>query len=117
MRTGMGGRPMRTRTTWFGAAGAAGILALAIASCGGGTGGGSNGPGGGNPGEQFVLNSNNAGSIILNVDPAEVDANKSDRIGLVATLTDHLGTPIKGIVITFTSDIPDITFIPGSTAQ
>ncbi len=105
---------MRIRTAWFGAAAAAGVLAIVIASCGG-TGGGSGH--GGNPGAQFVLNSNNAGRIILNVDPGEVDANKSDRIGLVATLTDNLGNPIAGIVVTFTSDIPDIGFIPGQTTN
>jgi len=105
---------MRIRTAWFGAAAAAGVLAIVIASCGG-TGGGSGH--GGNPGAQFVLNSNNAGRLILNIDPSTVDANKSDRIGLVATLTDNLGNPISGIVITFSSDLPDITFIPGQTAN
>jgi hypothetical protein len=100
------------RTAWFGAAAAAGVLAIVIAGCGS-TGGGSGG--GGHPAEQFVLNSNNSGRIILTVNPATVDANKSDRIGLVATLSDNLGNPISGIVITFSSDIKDITFIPGQT--
>jgi hypothetical protein len=102
------------RTAWFGAAAAAGVLAIVIASCGG-TGGGSGH--GGNPGAQFVLNSNNSGRLILNINPSTVDANKADRIGLVATLTDSLGNPISGILITFSSDIPDISFIPGQTAN
>ncbi|HEY2387745.1 MAG TPA: hypothetical protein VGK30_12350 [Candidatus Binatia bacterium] len=105
---------MRIRTAWFGAAAAVGVLAIVIASCGG-TGGGSGH--GGNPGAQFVLNSNNSGRLMLIIDPSTVDANKSDRIGLVATLTDNLGNPISGIVITFSSDIKDISFIPGQTSN
>jgi hypothetical protein len=61
-----------------------------------------------------VLNSNNQGRLTLNVDPTTVDANKTDRIGLVAQLTDSQGTPIVGIVITFSSDVDDIRFIPDS---
>jgi hypothetical protein len=104
---------MSTRGTWFGTSGIIGLCALLIAGCGG-TGGG----GGGNsgfPDEQFVLNSNNSGRLTLNVDPTQVDANKSDRLGLVATLTDSAGHPIQGTTIVFVSDIPDITFIPLTT--
>lgn len=101
---------MRTRN-WM--VGGVAVLALAavVVSCGG-TGGG--GGGGGHDGidQQFILNSNNAGRLNLNVSPAEVDANKSDRIGLVATLSDSQGQGIQGVAITFTSDIDDITFIP-----
>jgi hypothetical protein len=104
---------MRKHWGWLAAAGAIAAVAIVIASCGG-TGGGSGH--GGNPQAQFVLNSNNAGRLILNVNPTEVDANKSDRIGLVATLTDSVGGPIQGIIVTFTSDIPDISFIPGGQA-
>ena len=95
-------------------AGAFGVtaLALAIVSCGG-TGGGSGQHG--DPTDQFVLNSNNAGRLILNINPATVDANKSDRIGLVATLSDRFGNPIAGIVIRFVSDLDDISFLPGTT--
>lgn len=87
------------------------VLALAavIVSCGGtGGGGGSKG----NTGQQFILNSNNSGRLILNVSPNEVDANKSDRIGLVAVLSDSFGHGTAGVTITFSSDIDDITFIP-----
>jgi len=97
---------------WFNGAAGAALLAVIVVSCGstGGSGGGK-----GNPNEQFVLNSNNSGRLTLNVNPTEVDANKSDRIGLVAQLTDSRGTPIRGIAITFFSDLPDISFIPGQT--
>lgn len=103
---------MRRYWQWFGAVGAVAVVAVIVVSCGGTGGGGGHS---GNPGAQFVLNSNNSGRLILNVDPTQVDANKSDRLGLVATLTDNLGNPIVGVVITFTSDIPDISFIPGTT--
>lgn len=91
--------------------GSVAVLALAavIVSCGG-TGGG-----GGDKGDtdnQFILNSNNSGRLNLNVSPAEVDANKSDRIGLVATLSDSTGRGVQGVTITFSSDIDDITFLP-----
>ncbi|MEB2283469.1 MAG: hypothetical protein OZ922_02185 [Myxococcales bacterium] len=101
---------MRTRN-WM--VGGVAVLALAavVVSCGG-TGGGGGGGGGGGTDQQFILNSNNAGRLNLNVSPAEVDANKSDRIGLVATLSDSQGQGIQGVAITFTSDIDDITFIP-----
>ncbi|MCC6849719.1 MAG: hypothetical protein IT294_14540 [Deltaproteobacteria bacterium] len=91
--------------------GSAAVLALAavVVSCGG-TGGGSGGKG--DTGNQFILNSNNAGRLNLNVSPAEVDANKSDRIGLIATLSDSFGKGTQGVAITFSSDIDDITFIP-----
>ena len=104
---------MRAHASWFRTSGAIALCALLIAGCGG-TGGG----GGGNngfPEEQFVLNANNSGRLTLNVDPTQVDANKSDRIGLVATLTDAFGHPIEGTTILFSSDIPDITFIPQVT--
>lgn len=105
---------MRNRLAWCGTAGAVALVATVIVSCGGTGGGGGHS---GRPDQQFVLNSNNAGRLVLNINPAEVDANKSDRIGLVATLTDSFGHPIVGTVITFTSDIPDISFIPGSTVE
>jgi len=95
---------MRAHASWFRTSGAIALCALLIAGCGG-TGGG----GGGNngfPEEQFVLNANNSGRLTLNVDPTQVDANKSDRIGLVATLTDAFGHPIEGTTILFSSDIP-----------
>ncbi len=87
------------------------LLALAtmVVSCGG-TGGGGGSKGGTD--QQFILNSNNSGRLNLNVSPGEVDANKSDRIGLVATLSDSLGHGISGVTITFSSDIDDITFLP-----
>jgi hypothetical protein len=95
---------------WWSAAAALAVLALIVVSCGGtGGGGGSKG----SPDQQFVLNSSNSGQIILNVDPTTVDANKSDRLGLVATLSDRLGNPVQGALITFSSDVDDITFIPG----
>jgi hypothetical protein len=104
---------MKTKyATWCGGAAAAAAIAVIVGSCGGTGGGGGHH---GNPDEQFILNSNNAGRLILNVDPNEVDANKSDRIGLVATLTDSQGNPVRGAVITFFSDVDDITFIPGQT--
>ncbi len=87
------------------------VLALAtvVVSCGG-TGGGGGDKGGDE--QQFILNSNNSGRLNLNVSPGEVDANKSDRIGLVATLSDSQGRGISGVTITFFSDIDDITFLP-----
>jgi hypothetical protein len=93
-----------------GAVGAA-VMAVVAASCGSTGGGGDNQtpPSGG-----FVLNSNNSGQLTLTVSPNEVDANKSDRIGLVAKLTDRFGNPVRGIQIRFTSDIPDIRFIPAT---
>jgi hypothetical protein len=104
---------MKTKyATWCGGAAAAAAIAVIVGSCGGTGGGGGHH---GNPDEQFILNSNNSGRLILNVDPNEVDANKSDRIGLVATLTDSQGNPVRGATITFSSDIDDITFIPGQT--
>ena len=73
---------MKTRyATWCGGAAAAAAIAVIVGSCGGTGGGGGHH---GNPDEQFVLNSNNAGRLVLNVNPTEVDANKSDRLGLVA---------------------------------
>ena len=84
--------------------------AAVIVSCGGTGGGG--GHSGGGTGEQFVLNSNNSGHFLLQVDPNQVDANKSDRLGLVATLTDIHGNGVPSVPITFTSDVDDITFIP-----
>jgi len=93
------------------AAALATVAAIAL-SCGGTGGGGGNK---GNPDDQFFLNSNNTGRLVLNVNPTEVDANKSDRLGLVATLTDSLGMPVRGAVVTFSSDIDDISFIPGQT--
>lgn len=103
---------MKTYRKWM--AGALGVtaLALAVAGCGG-TGGGSGQHG--NPEDQFILNSSNAGRLILNINPATVDANKSDRIGLVATLTDRFGNPIANITIRFFSDVDDISFLPGTT--
>jgi hypothetical protein len=95
-----------------------GLTALAFAavivSCGGtGGGGGSKG----NTDQQFILNSNNSGRLVLNVSPGTVDANKSDRIGLVATLSDSLGHGISGVTITFSTDIGDITFLPGANSD
>lgn len=104
-------------TRWLGSVLGAAVAAAIIVSCGGtGGGGGSKG----NPDQQFVLNSNNTGRLTLNVSPNSVDANKSDRIGLAALLTDPTGRGISGVTITFTSDIDDveagtsgdITFIP-----
>jgi len=103
---------MSTYRKWMAGALGCTALGLAVASCGGTGGGGGQK---GNPEDQFILNSNNSGALILNVNPTEVDANKSDRIGLVATLTDRFGNPIANITIVFSSDIPDITFIPGQT--
>ncbi len=99
---------MRARN-WM--VGSVAMLALAavIVSCGG-TGGGGGDKGGTDT--QFILNSNNSGRLNLNVSPAGVDANKSDRIGLIATLSDSLGNGTQGVAITFSSDIDDITFIP-----
>lgn len=95
---------------WMTGGAAALVLATLIVSCGGtGGGGGSKG----NTNEQFIRNSNNSGRLTLTVNPSEVDANKSDRIGLVAILTDSLGIPLEGIPITFSSDLDDVTFIPG----
>jgi hypothetical protein len=100
---------MRARQ-WMTGSVAAMALAAAIVSCGStGGGGGSNG----NTDQQFIRNSNNAGRLTLTVDPKEVDANKSDRIGLVAVLTDSRGTGISGVTITFSTDLNDVTFIPG----
>ncbi len=92
--------------------GSAAVLALAalIVSCGG-TGGGGGSKGGVD--EQFIRNSSNAGRLTLLVDPSEVDANKSDRIGLVAILTDNAGRGIVGVPIAFSTDLGDVTFIPG----
>jgi len=64
-----------------------------------------------------VLNTNDLGRLTLNVSPATVDANKTDRIGLFATLTDAFGDPVSGVEITFRSDVPDISFIPGSETE
>jgi len=102
--------------------GALAVLALAtvVVSCGS-TGGGGSGDDGGTT-QQFILNSNNSGRLNLNVSPAEVDANKSDRIGLTAILTDSLGHGVAGATITFSTDLNesdiirdlgDVTFIPG----
>jgi hypothetical protein len=92
---------------------AAFALAALVVSCGG-TGGGGGSKGG--TGQQFIRNSNNAGRLILLVDPGTVDANKSDRIGLTAILTDSFGTPIRGVPISFSTDLEDVTFIPGDDA-
>src|SRR5690348_6971950 len=102
----MGG-VMRAHARLWGAIAGVAVTAIVIVSCGGTGGGGGHD---GNPGAQFLLNSNNSGRLILNVNPKEVDANKSDRIGLVATLTDATGHPVVGVPILFTSDIDDITF-------
>jgi hypothetical protein len=96
---------------WFRGAALLAVLAASVVGCGG-TGGGSGSKG--NPSNQFVLNSSNSGRLTLNVNPAEVDANKTDRIGLVATLTDNRGVPIRSATIVFSSDIPDIRFIPNT---
>jgi hypothetical protein len=95
--------------SWL-AAGAVTVgLAVAVASCGGSGGGGGRK---GNPSDQFFLsNASNRGNLVVNVNPVEVDANKSDRIGVVATLTDSLGGPLPGVTIVFTADIDDIRFI------
>lgn len=97
-------------TRWMMGSAAALALAALIASCGGTGGGGSKN---GGTDQQFVRNSNNSGRLTLNVNPTEVDANKSDRIGLVAVLTDSFGRGIAGVQITFSTDLDDITFIPG----
>ena len=102
---------MRARQ-WMTGSVAALALAAIVVSCGG-TGGGGGGSKGGT-GQQFILNSNNSGRLVLNVDPGEVDANKSDRIGLVAILSDSRGNGVSGVPVTFSSDIDDITFIPAS---
>jgi len=91
------------------AAALATVAAIAL-SCGGTGGGGGKG---GNPDDQFFLNSNNMARLVLNVNPTEVDANKSDRLGLVATLTDSLGAPIRGVTIRFSSDLDGISFLGG----
>jgi hypothetical protein len=102
---------MRT-TRWMGAFVGALAVAAIVSSCSG-TGGGGGGDGGGTtPEPQFILNSNNSGRLSLNVNPATVDANKSDRIGLVAVLTDSLGHGVSGVPVTFTSEIDDIEFLP-----
>jgi len=93
---------------FLGAGAAAAALAAVVASCGGTGGGGGREA---NRADQFVLNSSNAGNLLLNVDPTTVDANKSDRLGVVATLTQRNGLPIPNQVITFSSDIQDIRFI------
>jgi hypothetical protein len=105
---------MRT-TRWLGGIVAAMALAAIAGSCGG-TGGGGGG-GDGTPQPQFILNSNNSGRLILNVNPGTVDANKSDRIGLVAQLTDSQGHGISGVAVTFTSEIDDIEFIPNQVDE
>src|ERR1043165_1523625 len=99
---------MSTQAKWITTAISAAAIAIIVASCGG-TGGGSGQKG--NPEDQFILNSNASGRLILTINPNEGDANKSDRIGLVATLTDRFGHPIPNILITFSSDIPDIQFL------
>lgn len=101
------------RTQWMMGGLAAFAFAALIVSCGGtGGGGGSKG----NTGEQFIRNSNNSGRLLLLVDPSQVDANKSDRIGLTAILTDSLGNPVRGVPIEFSTDLEDVTFIPGDNA-
>lgn len=97
-------------TRWMMGSAAALALAALIASCGG-TGGGGGDKGGSD--QQFIRNSNNTGRLTLNVDPTEVDANKSDRIGMVAILTDTFGRGVPGVPITFSTDLDDVTFIPG----
>lgn len=87
-------------------------VALAYFGCGS-TGSGGAGHPGSSSERQFVLNTNDVGRLILNVSPTTVDANKTDRIGLFAQLTDAFGGPVSGVTITFTSDVPDISFIPG----
>ncbi len=95
---------MRT-TRWLGSVLGTAAAAAIIVSCGGtGGGGGSKGQ----PNQQFVLNSNNSGRLTLNVSPNEVDANKSDRLGLTALLTDVQGRGVSGVVVTFISDVDDI---------
>ncbi len=102
---------MRT-TGWLGAILGAMAVAAIASSCGG-TGGGGHDEG--TPAPQFILNSNNSGRLSLNVNPGTVDANKSDRIGLVAVLTDSQGHGVSGVPVTFTSEIDDIEFIPNET--
>jgi hypothetical protein len=101
---------MRGKQWMMGSAAALALAAL-IASCGstGGKGGGNDGGGS----QQFIRNSNNSGRLTLTVDPLAVDANKSDRIGMIAVLTDSTGRGISGVPITFTTELPDVTFIPG----
>ena len=101
-------------TRWMGAFVGAVAVAAIVSSCGG-TGGG--GGGGTTPEPQFILNSNNSGRLSLNVNPDTVDANKSDRIGLVAVLTDSQGHGISGVSVTFTSEIDDIEFLPNETTD
>ena len=96
---------------WMMDSAAALALAALIASCGSTGGGGGGNDGGGS--QQFIRNSNNSGRLTLTVDPTEVDANKSDRIGMVAVLTDSTGRGIPGVPITFTTELDDVTFIPG----
>ncbi len=86
-------------------------LAALVVSCGGTGGGGGKK---GSTDQQFILNSNNSGRLILNVSPDSVDANKTDRIGLVAVLSDSHGNGISGVTIEFSSDLDDITFLPSS---
>jgi len=94
----------------WGATAAAMVVLGAVAAACGGTGGG--GGQKGNPADQFFLsNGSNLGSLVVNVNPNEVDANKSDRLGVVATLSDATGGPIAGVTIQFTADIDDIRFI------
>ena len=102
------------KSQWMMGSLAAFAFAALIVSCGG-TGGGSGSKGG--TGQQFIRNSNNSGRLILLVDPSQVDANKSDRIGLTAILTDSLGNPVRGVPIEFSTDLEDVTFIPGDNAD
>ncbi|MBM4246081.1 MAG: hypothetical protein FJ148_20165 [Deltaproteobacteria bacterium] len=99
-------------------AGFVALLVIALASgltnCGGG------GTGGG-PAQRpptFVLNaagtSSNAGTMVLGLERASIDANNSDTVGVIATVLDPIGDPIGGLPITFEASFRDVTFVGGS---
>jgi hypothetical protein len=86
------------------------VQAVALSSCGGGTGGGqSERP------PVFVLNaagtSSNQGTLTLGVSRESIDANNSDRLTVFARLLDPYGEPLRGQTITFQASFQDITFI------
>ncbi|MGH7966292.1 MAG: hypothetical protein ACRERD_31455 [Candidatus Binatia bacterium] len=82
--------------------GAALLLAVLAASCGGTGGGGSSGSG-----NQFVFQARGR----LNLE-ASVAANNPTVLTLLATLFDPQGIPLRNQLITFAAEFADATFIP-----
>lgn len=107
---------MRRYVGWSGAVVLLVLGAVGLSSCGGGGGGNSTNSEPAPRTPQFVFDpvgtTSNAGSLTMGVSKAGLDANRADRITVVARLLDPDRRPLVGAAVEFRADFLDAQVLP-----